>query len=36
MDDRRREEKKIQALTDEYTKKIDDMSSQKEEEILQV
>ena len=35
-DDRRREEKKIQALTDEYTKKIDDMSSQKEEEILQV
>ena len=35
-DDRRREEKRIQALTDEYTRKIDEMTSQKEEEILQV
>jgi ribosome recycling factor len=35
-DDRRREEKRIQALTDEYVKKIDELSSQKEEEILQV
>jgi ribosome recycling factor len=35
-DDRRREEKRIQGLTDEYTRKIDDMTSQKEEEILQV
>ncbi|MGH0032515.1 MAG: ribosome recycling factor, partial [Myxococcota bacterium] len=35
-DDRRREEKKIQALTDDYVKKIDEMTSQKEEEILQV
>jgi ribosome recycling factor len=35
-DDRRREEKRIQSLTDDFTKKIDEMSSQKEEEILQV
>ena len=35
-DDRRREEKRIQGLTDEYTRKIDEMTSQKEEEILQV
>ena len=35
-DDRRREEKKIQTLTDDYVKKIDEMTSQKEEEILQV
>ena len=35
-DDRRREEKKIQGLTDDYTKKIDEMTTQKEEEILQV
>jgi len=35
-DDRRREEKRIQSLTDEYTRKIDEMTSQKEEEILQV
>ncbi len=35
-DDRRRGEKGIQALTDEYTRKIDEMSSRKEEEILQV
>ena len=35
-DDRRREEKKIQGLTDDFTKKIDEMTAQKEEEILQV
>jgi ribosome recycling factor len=35
-DDRRREEKRIQSLTDEYTKKIEEISSQKEQEILQV
>ncbi len=35
-DDRRREEKRIQGLTDEFVKKIDDMKAQKEEEILQV
>ena len=35
-DDRRREEKRIQTLTDDFTRKIDEMSSQKEEEILQV
>ena len=36
MDDRRREEKKIQGLTDDFIKKIDGLTSQKEEEILQV
>jgi len=35
-DDRRREEKKIQALTDDHIKKIDAITAQKEEEILQV
>ena len=35
-DDRRREEKRIQTLTDDYIKKIDEMSAQKEQEILQV
>ncbi len=35
-DDRRREEKKIQGLTDDFVKKIDEMTAQKEEEILQV
>jgi ribosome recycling factor len=35
-DDRRREEKRIQALTDDHVKKIDEMTTQKEEEILQV
>jgi ribosome recycling factor len=35
-DDRRREEKRIQTLTDEYTKKIEETSGQKEQEILQV
>ncbi len=36
QDERRREEKKIQALTDEFVKKIADFAAQKEEEILQV
>jgi len=36
QDERHREEKKIQALTDEFVKKIDDLIKQKEEEILQV
>jgi ribosome recycling factor len=35
-DDRHREEKGIQALTDEMVKAIDDMAAQKEEDILQV
>ena len=35
-DDRRREEKRIQALTDDFVKKIDETTSQKEEEILEV
>ena len=35
-DDRRRAEKTIQDLTDENVKKIDEMTQQKEEEILQV
>ena len=35
-DDRHREEKKIQKLTDDHVKKIDEMCSQKEEELLQV
>ena len=35
-DDRRREEKRIQGLTDEFVKRIDEMKDQKEEEILQV
>jgi ribosome recycling factor len=36
QDERHREEKKIQALTDEFTKKIDELIAQKEAEILQV
>ena len=36
QDERHREEKKIQALTDEFAKKIDDLIQHKEEEILQV
>jgi ribosome recycling factor len=36
QDDGRQADKKIQALTDDYVKKIDETSSQKEEEILQV
>ena len=35
-DDKRREEKRMQTLTDDYVKKIDEMREQKEEEILQV
>jgi ribosome recycling factor len=35
-DDRRREEKRIQTLTDDYSKKIEETSAQKEQEILQV
>ena len=35
-DDRRRAEKDVQDLTDEFIKKADDTSSQKEKEILQV
>ena len=36
QDDRRQAEKRVQALTDDYVKKIDAMTAQKEEEILQV
>jgi ribosome recycling factor len=36
QDDRRQAEKKIQSLTDDFVKKIDEMIAQKEEEILQV
>jgi ribosome recycling factor len=36
QDERHREEKKVQALTDEFVKKIDDLIKSKEEEILQV
>jgi len=35
-DDKRREEKRIQTLTDDYSKKIEETSAQKEQEILQV
>ena len=35
-DDRHRHEKKVQELTDEYVKKIDDTCAAKEKEILQV
>ena len=35
-DDRRREEKKVQALTDAFVKQVDDLAAAKEEEILQV
>jgi len=35
-DDKRREEKKIQTLTDDFVAKIDQLKGQKEEEILQV
>jgi ribosome recycling factor len=35
-DDRHREEKRIQSLTDDHVGKIDEMRDQKEEEILQV
>jgi ribosome recycling factor len=36
QDDRRQAEKKIQGLTDEFVKKIDEITGQKEAEILQV
>jgi ribosome recycling factor len=36
QDERRQAEKRIQGLTDEFVKKIDEITSQKEEEILQV
>ena len=36
MDERRRTEKAIQDLTDSNVKKLDEMTEQKEEEILQV
>jgi len=35
-DDRRREEKRIQSLTDEHIQKIEDLKTQKEQEVLQV
>ena len=35
-DDKHREEKKVQSLTDEFVKKVEEMAGQKEEEILQV
>ena len=35
-DDRHRAEKKVQKLTDDHVKQIDELSAQKEEEILQV
>jgi len=35
-DDKRREEKKIQSLTDDHVKQIDQLAASKEEEILQV
>jgi ribosome recycling factor len=35
-DEKRRADKKVQDLTDDYVKKIDDASAQKEKEILQV
>jgi len=36
QDDRRQAEKKIQGLTDEFVKKIEEITAQKEAEILQV
>ncbi len=36
QDDRHQAEKKIQGLTDDFVKKIDEMMNDKEEEILQV
>ena len=35
-DDKRREEKRIQGLTDDFVEKIDQLTSQKEEEIMTV
>ena len=36
QDDGRQAEKRIQALTDEFTKKVDELAATKEQEILQV
>jgi ribosome recycling factor len=36
QDERRQADKKIQLLTDDFVKKIDEMAAQKEEEVLQV
>ena len=36
QDDRRQGEKKMQGLTDDFIKKVEEMTAQKEEEILQV
>jgi ribosome recycling factor len=36
VDDRHRADKKIQDLTDEYSKKVDEIVAQKEKEILEV
>lgn len=36
QDDRRAAEKRVQALTDEYVKRIEDQAAQKEAEVLQV
>jgi ribosome recycling factor len=36
QDDGRQAEKRIQSLTDEYTKKVDELAAAKEQEILQV
>jgi ribosome recycling factor len=36
QDDRRRADKQVQDITDEYTKKIDEMTAQKEKEVLEV
>lgn len=35
-DDRHRADKKVQGLTDDFTRKIDEMTSQKEKEVLEV
>jgi ribosome recycling factor len=35
-DDKRRVEKQVQDLTDEYVKKIDEMIAHKEKEVLEV
>jgi ribosome recycling factor len=35
-DDRHRAEKKVQDVTDEFVKKIDDQTAQKEKDVLEV
>ena len=35
-DDRHRADKQVQDLTDDYTKKVDEMTAQKEKEVLEV